>query len=396
VYAHVPFYRKNFDALGIEPSDIKTLADFSKVPFTTKEDLRENYPYGHFATPLRDVVRIHASSGTTGSFVAVGYSRNDIKTWSNLTARVLVAGGVTKDDVVQVAFSYGLFTGGFGLTYGAERLGASVIPTAHAKVPLQIKIMKDFKSTALLCTPSLALQILDYIKQSDIPLASLSLKWGLFGAEPWSERVRKELEAGLGITATDNYGLSEIIGPGVAFECLEKNGLHFNEDHFLAEIVDPVTLKPVPAGELGELVVTTLTKEAFPMIRYRTGDLTRFMPGQCPCGRTGVRMTPVLGRNDDIVVMRGIKVFPSQIEEVLLDTLGRLPEYRIIIERDKGVDSITTRLGLSGENAAREMELFKKRIEEKLGIGVVAELADVDEFSPIEVKARRILDKRNT
>ncbi|TAL17471.1 phenylacetate--CoA ligase [bacterium] len=395
VYAHVPFYRKEFDSLGIEPTDIKSLSDLSRVPFTTKEDLRANYPYGHFATPLRDVVRIHASSGTTGSFVAVGYSRNDLKTWGTLTARILVAGGVTKDDVAQIAFSYGLFTGGFGLTYGAERLGVSVIPTAHAKIPLQIKIMQDFKSTALLCPPSIALQILEEIQRSGIPRASLSLKWGLFGAEPWSERVRQELEDGLGITATDNYGLSEIMGPGVAGECLEKNGLHLAEDHFLAEIIDPVTLQPVPPGEMGELVVTTLTKEAFPMIRYRTGDLTQLMPGSCPCGRTGTRMRPILGRNDDIVVMRGAKVFPSQIEEVLLSTLGRLPEYRIIINREKGVDTVTTLVGLTGEGAEEGLDKFRRNLEVKLGIEITAKLADPCEFGPIEIKARRIIDNRN-
>jgi phenylacetate-CoA ligase len=255
--------------------------------------------------------------------------------------------------------------------------------------------MKDFKSTALLCPPSIALQILEEIQRTGVPRASLSLKWGLFGAEPWSERVRQELEEGLGITATDNYGLSEIMGPGVAGECLEKNGLHLNEDHFLAEIIDPVTLQPVAPGEMGELVVTTLTKEAFPMIRYRTGDLTRLMPGNCPCGRTGTRMRPILGRNDDIVVMRGAKVFPSQIEEVLLSTLGRLPEYRIIIDREKGVDTVTTLVGLTGEGAQAGLDSFRENLEVKLGIGITARCVDPGEFGPIEIKARRIIDNRN-
>ena len=394
VHAHVPFYRKRFDEIGLEPGDVKSLKDLARLPVTTKEDLRANYPYGNFAVPLRDVVRIQASSGTTGAFVAVGYSRNDIKTWSSLAARALVAGGVTKDDVCQVAFSYGLFTGGVGINYGAERIGASVIPSAHAPVPIQIKIMKDFKTTVLCCTPSMALQILDEVERLGLPLPSLSLKYGLFGAEPWSERIRRQIEEGLGIVATDNYGISEIMGPGVAGECLEKNGMHLAEDHFLAEVVDPATLQPVAPGELGELVITTLTKEAFPMIRYRTGDLTSFLPGACPCGRTGTRMSRIKGRNDDVIVMRGRKVFPSQIEEVLLDVLGKLPEYRLVLDRDKGADVVTVHVGLTPGEADEPLARFRARIESELGVTVAIVHVDPAGFAPFVVKARRVVDNR--
>jgi phenylacetate-CoA ligase len=286
VQMNVPFYRKIFDEARIDTDNISSFEDLTKIPFTTKDDLRNNYPYGLFAVPLREVVRIHASSGTTGSSTVVGYTHNDIKTWSNLTARVLTAGGVTKDDVIQIAFGYGLFTGGFGLHYGAETLGASVIPISSGNTKRQIKIMQDFKTTALICTPSYALLIADTIYEQGININTLSLKYGLFGAEPWSEEMRKEIQDKLKITATDNYGLSEVMGPGVSGECSEQNGLHINEDHFLVEVINPETLEPVQEGEIGELVITTLTKEAFPVIRYRTRDLTRIIPGECACGRT--------------------------------------------------------------------------------------------------------------
>ncbi|HSQ14931.1 MAG TPA: phenylacetate--CoA ligase, partial [Candidatus Binatia bacterium] len=274
VYAHVPFYRRKFDALGISPEEIGSLADLSRLPFTTKEDVRGNYPYGLFAVPLREVVRIHASSGSMETSSVVGYTRNDITMWSKLVARILVAGGVTKDDVVQVSFRYGLFTGGFGLHYGAERLGASVIPASSGNTARQIQIMKDFKTTALVSTPSYAMLVADTIREMGISVSALSLKYGLFGGEPWSEKMRREIQDALGIVATDTYGLSEVIGPGVSGECLERDGLHINEDHFLVEVIDPKTLPPVPPGQSGELVITTLTKEAFPMVRYRTRDLT--------------------------------------------------------------------------------------------------------------------------
>src|SRR5512135_3481995 len=299
VYMNVPFYRKKFDEIGFNPDDLRSLDDLGKLPFTTKGDLRENYPYGLFAVPLREVVRVHASSGTTGMSTVVGYSKNDIKTWSNLVARVLAAGGITKDDVIQIAFNYGLFTGAFGLHYGAERVGASVIPMSAGNTRRQIKLMQDFKTTALVGTPSYAMLIADTMIEMGINRNSLSLKYGLFGAEPWSDSMRKEIEDKLKIVATDNYGLSEVIGPGVAGECLERNGMHIAEDHFVVECLDPTTLEPVPEGVPGELVFTTLTKEALPLLRYRTRDIASLDRSPCPCGRTGARMSRVIGRSDD-------------------------------------------------------------------------------------------------
>jgi phenylacetate-CoA ligase len=401
VYAHVPFYRKRFDAMGISPEDVTSLADLSRLPFTTKEDLRDNYPYGLFAVPMREVVRVHASSGTTGAPTVVGYTRNDIKTWSNLVARILVAGGVTKDDVVQIAFGYGLFTGGFGLHYGAERLGASVIPTSSGNTARQIKVMVDFKTTALVSTPSYALLIGDTLREKGIPVSALSLRYGLFGAEPWSDAMRQEIEGKLGIVATDNYGLSEIIGPGVSGECLERKGLHINEDHFLVETVNPDTLLPVPPGETGELVFTTLTKEAFPMIRYRTRDLTRMLPGPCPCGRTGRLMSRVLGRSDDMLIIKGVNVFPSQIESVLCEIEGTEPHYQIIVERKGAMDEATVLVEAAESiffdqmRRQREMvERIEKRLAQELGISVQVKLVEKKTLERFEGKAKRVIDNR--
>jgi len=401
VYGHVPFYRKRYDSMGVSPEDITSLSDLSRLPFTTKEDLRDNYPYGLFAVPMREVVRVHASSGTTGSPTVVGYTRNDIKTWSNLVARVLVAGGVTKDDVVQIAFGYGLFTGAFGLHYGAERLGASVIPTSSGNTARQIKVMMDFKTTALVSTPSYALLIGDTVREMGIPVSALSLKYGLFGAEPWSEAMRQEIEDKLGIVATDNYGLSEIIGPGVSGECLERKGLHINEDHFLVETVDPETLKPVPPGETGELVITTLTKEAFPMIRYRTRDLTRLLAGDCPCGRTGRRMSRVMGRSDDMLIIKGVNVFPSQIEAVLFEIEGTEPHYQIIVDRKGAMDEATVLVEAAEAiffdqmRRQREMvERIEKRLAQELGISVQVKLVEKKTLQRFEGKAERVIDNR--
>jgi phenylacetate-CoA ligase len=401
VYAHVPFYRKKFDALGLAPEDVTSLRDLARLPFTGKEDLRDNYPYGLFAVPMREVVRVHASSGTTGTPTVVGYTRNDIRTWSNLVARILVAGGVTKDDVVQIAFGYGLFTGAFGLHYGAERLGASVIPASSGNTARQIKIMTDFKTTALVGTPSYALLIGDTLQEMGIPVSALSLKYGLFGAEPWSDAMRQEIESKLGIIATDNYGLSEIIGPGVSGECLERSGLHINEDHFLIEVVDPDTLQPVPEGETGELVITSLTKEAFPMIRYRTRDLTRILPGGCPCGRTGRRMSRVLGRSDDMLIIRGVNVFPSQIETVLFEIEGTEPHYQILIERKGALDEATVLVEAAEHiffdqmRRQREVvETIKKRLAQELGLSVEVKLVEKKTLQRFEGKAQRVIDKR--
>ncbi|RMG03253.1 MAG: phenylacetate--CoA ligase family protein [Nitrospirae bacterium] len=401
VYLNVPFYRKRFDESGVDPDDIQSFEDIQKLPFTTKNDLRDNYPYGLFAVPLREVVRIHASSGTTGMSTVVGYTKNDIKTWSNLVARILTAGGVTKDDVVQIAFGYGLFTGGFGLHYGAERIGASVIPISSGNTKRQIKIMQDFKTTALVCTPSYAMLIADTMYEMGINVNSLSLKYGLFGAEPWSEGMREELQEKLKIVATDNYGLSEIMGPGVAGECLERKGLHINEDHFYVEVINPETLMPVEPGEVGELVITTLTKEAFPMIRFRTRDLTRLMPEPCPCGRTLMRMHRVMGRTDDMLIIRGVNVFPSQIESVLFEIEGTEPHYQIIVEREGALDQATVLVEVSEEIFFDEMkkqsqliETIKKRLASELGISVNVKLVEKKTLERFEGKAKRVIDKR--
>jgi len=401
VYLNVPFYRKKFDSLGIDPDDFESIEDIRKLPFTTKDDLRDNYPYGLFAVPLREVVRIHASSGTTGMSTVVGYTRNDLKTWADLVARILVAGGITKDDVIQIAFNYGLFTGAFGLHYGAERVGASVIPISSGNTKRQVKIMLDFKTTALVCTPSYALLIADTIMEMGINPNSLSLRYGLFGAEPWSEAMRREIQDKLKIVATDNYGLSEVMGPGVAGECLEQKGLHINEDHFLVEVIDPESLEPLPMGETGELVITTLTKEAFPVLRFRTRDLTRLIPGECSCGRTFVRMERVKGRTDDMLIVKGVNVFPSQIESVLFEIEGTEPHYQIVIERKGAIDEMTVLVEASEEiffdEMKRQNELInriKDRLLSELGISVNVKLVEKKTLERFEGKARRVIDKR--
>ena len=401
-YLNVPFYRKKFDEAGIDPDQVKCLDDLRRLPFTTKEDLRDNYPYGMFAVPLREVVRIHASSGTTGTPTVVGYTKNDIKTWANLVARILTAGGITRDDVVQIAFGYGLFTGGFGLHYGAERLGASVIPISSGNTKRQIKIMQDFKTTTLICTPSYALVLADTLYEMGINVNGLSLKYGLFGAEPWSEKMRKEIEEKLKIKATDNYGLSEVMGPGVAGECLQQKGLHINEDHFIVEVINPDTLEPVEPGEVGELVITTLTKEAFPMIRYRTRDLTRLITEPCPCGRTFYRMSKVLGRTDDMLIVKGVNVFPSQIETVLFEIEGTEPHYQIVVDRKGHLDELTVYVEVSEEIFFDEMkkqhqliETIKRRLASELGISVEVKLVEKKTLQRFEGKAKRVIDRRN-
>ena len=401
VGTHVPFYRKKFEALKVNYDDFRSLDDLRRLPFTYKQDLRDNYPYGLFAVPLRDVVRIHSSSGTTGLATVVGYTRNDIKNWSNLVARVLTAAGVTADDVIQIAFGYGLFTGGFGLHYGAERIGASVIPISSGNTKRQIQIMQDFKTTALVCTPSYALIIADTLMEMDINPNGLSLRVGLFGAEPWSESMRREINEKLGITATDNYGLSEVMGPGVAGECLECNGLHINEDHFLLEVIDPETLEPVEPGETGELVITTLTKEAFPMIRYRTRDLTRLIPEPCPCGRTFKRMERIMGRSDDMLIIKGVNVFPVQIEKVLFDIEGTEPHYQIIVDRENHSDKVTVLVEVVESIFFDEMrkqrvmiEHIKSRLASELGIAIDVKLVEEKTLERSEGKSKRVIDNR--
>jgi len=401
VATHVPFYRRKFKELALSPEEIASLDDLRKLPFTTKQDLRDNYPYGLFAVPLREVVRIHASSGTTGQATVVGYTHNDIKNWASLVARILSAAGVTKDDVVQIAFGYGMFTGGFGLHYGAEAVGASVIPMSSGNTKRQIQIMQDFRTTALVCTPSYALLMADIMEEKGINLNALSLKFGLFGGEPWSEAMRNEIQNKLNIIATDNYGLSEVMGPGVAGECQERKGLHINEDHFLVEVINPDTLEPVAPGEIGELVITTLTKEAFPVIRYRTRDLTRLLPEPCPCGRTLTRMQRVLGRTDDMLIIKGVNVYPSQIEEVLFEIEGVKPHYQLVVEREGRLDKVTVLVEVSEaiffdqmKKQRQMIDLIKKRLATELGISVEIKLVEEKSLERSEGKAKRIVDKR--
>ena len=401
VATHVPFYRQKFKELKVDPDGFRALSELTSLPFTTKQDLRDNYPYGLFAVPLREVVRVHSSSGTTGQATVVGYTQNDLKTWANLIARILTATGVTNDDVVQIAFGYGLFTGGFGMHYGAERVGASVIPISSGNTKRQIQIMQDFRTTALICTPSYALVLADAMQEMGINTSSLSLKYGLFGGEPWSEAMRQEIQNKLGIIATDNYGLSEIMGPGVAGECQECNGLHLNEDHFLCEVINPETLDPVRPGEIGELVITTLTKEAFPVIRYRTRDLTRIIEEPCPCGRTLRRMQRVLGRSDDMLIVKGVNVYPSQIEQVLFKIEGTSPHYQIVVEREGRLDKITVLVEVVESIFFDEMKKQRKMIEtikrilaSELGIGVEVKLVEEKTLARSEGKAQRVIDKR--
>lgn len=401
VGTHVPFYRNKFAAAKLDHTGINSLDDVRRLPFTLKQDLRDNYPYGLFAVPLREVVRVHSSSGTTGTATVVGYTRNDIQNWSELVARVLCGAGVTANDVVQIAFGYGLFTGGFGLHYGAERLGASVIPISAGNTRRQIQIMQDFKTTALVCTPSYALKMTDVMMDMGINPHGLSLRFGLFGAEPWSEEMRREINERLGIRATDNYGLSEVMGPGVAGECQECNGLHVNEDHFLIEVIDPDTLEPVAPGEVGELVITTLTKEAFPVIRYRTRDLTRLMPEPCPCGRTFQRVSRMLGRSDDMLIIRGVNVFPTQIESVLFEIEGTEPHYRIIVERENNEDRVTVMVEVvesiffdAMKKQRALVELIKKRLATELGISVEVKLVEEKTLERFDGKGSRVIDKR--
>lgn len=401
VATNVPFYRNKFNELHLDPEKITSLDDLRDYPFTLKQDLRDNYPYGLFAVPLRDVVRVHSSSGTTGMATVVGYSKNDISTWADLVARILCGAGVTPDDVIQIAFGYGLFTGGFGLHYGAERLGASVIPISAGNTKRQIQIMQDFKTTALVCTPSYALKMADVMMDMGINPNGLSLRYGLFGAEPWSEAMRFEINERLGIRATDNYGLSEVMGPGVAGECVECNGLHVNEDHFLIEVLDPETLEPVALGEVGELVITTLTKEAFPVIRYRTRDLTRLLPEPCPCGRTSVRMSRMMGRSDDMLIIKGVNVFPTQIESVLFEIEGTEPHYRLIVERENNEDKLTVMVEVVESIFFDEMkkqralvETIKKRLASELGIGVQIKLVEDRSLERFNGKGARVIDKR--
>jgi phenylacetate-CoA ligase len=402
VYEKVEPYRRKMEAAGIKPEDIRTLADLQKLPFTYKDDLRDNYPFGLFTVPLDDVVRIHASSGTTGKSTVVGYTRKDIETWANLMARALTCAGAHKGDMVHNAYGYGLFTGGLGAHYGAECLGATVIPVSGGNTKRQITIMQDFGSTVLMSTPSYALNLADTMDAMGVDPASLSLRVGIFGAEPWSENMREEVEKKLNIKAVDIYGLSEVIGPGVAMECLQtRGGMHIFEDHFLPEIIDPETGQVLPPGEKGELVFTTLTKEAFPIIRYRTKDISRLFYEPCTCGRTLVRMEKVTGRTDDMLIIRGVNVFPSQIEHVLVGIEGVEPHYQIVVEREGNLDTMQVRVEVSEDifsDEVRILENLAKRIQveikDLLGVTCSVKLVEPRTIQRSEGKAQRVIDKR--
>ncbi len=366
VWETVPFYRRRFQEAGLTPADIRTLNDLQRLPFTTKLDLRDNYPFGLFAAPMESVVRIHASSGTTGKPTVVGYTARDVATWSELMARSLSAAGATRGDIIHNAFGYGLFTGGLGVHYGAERLGASVIPISGGNTKRQILIMKDFGPTVITCTPSYALHLSEVAEEMGLEARELRFRVGVFGAEPWSERMRREIEAKLHLQAVDIYGLSEVMGPGVAVECQEaRNGLHVFDDHFIPEIIDPKTGRVLPHGKKGELVFTSITKEAFPVIRYRTRDISSLHPEPCVCGRTHIRMGRVGGRTDDMLIIRGVNVFPSQIESVLMEIEGVEPHYQLIVDREGNLDTLTVLVEV-GEQAfsdeVRRLQGLEKRI----------------------------------
>ncbi|MDD2486168.1 MAG: phenylacetate--CoA ligase [bacterium] len=400
-YDNVAMYRRRMDKAGFDPTAFKGPDDLRRLPFTTKQDLRDNYPFGLFAVPKDKLVRIHSSSGTTGKPTVVGYTRRDLRTWSELVARMVTAAGVTHRDTIQISFGYGLFTGGFGLHYGMERVGASVIPVSSGNTQRQLMIMQDFGTTALVSTPSYAMYMAETLAEAGIDPAGLKLRYGLFGSEPWSEEMRTELEHKWNITATDNYGLSEIMGPGVSGECLLKQGMHLAEDHFLFEIIDPKTEEPLPAGEEGELVITTLTKEALPVIRYRTRDITRIITDPCPCGRTLYRMTRVVGRTDDMLIIRGVNVFPSQVESVLLEIEGTQPHYQLVVDRQGQLDTLEVWVEVSDNLFFNEMkrmhelsETIRSRIESVLGLNVRIKLVEPRSLARSEGKAKRVLDMR--
>ncbi|MGQ9697348.1 MAG: phenylacetate--CoA ligase family protein [Armatimonadota bacterium] len=402
VYDRVPLYREKMDREGVRPSDIRSLKDVRKLPFTVKDDMRAAYPFGLFAVPLRDVVRIHSSSGTTGKPTVVGYTRRDLDTWAELCARFISAAGVGPDDVAQVAFGYGLFTGGFGLHYGLERVGALVVPASAGNTQRQLMLMEDFGTTTLVCTPSYALYLGEQVRELGMR-NRLKLRWGLFGGEPWTDQMRAEIEQKLGLSATDNYGLSEVIGPGVSGECEEfKDGMHISEDHFLVEVIDPDTLEPLPYGEQGELVITTLTKEALPVIRYRTRDITWLNPEPCGCGRTTVRMHKVQGRTDDMLIVRGVNIFPSQVESVLLEIEGTEPHYQLVLQKEGLMDVLEVHVEVSSHiftDDLRELrrleERIKHRLESVLGLSIRLKLVEPKTLARSEGKAKRVLDLRS-
>jgi phenylacetate-CoA ligase len=397
-YDHVPLHRGRFDAAGIKPGDIRTLADLERLPFTVKADLRDHYPFGMFARRSTDLVRLHASSGTTGKPTVVGYTRRDIDSWADLMARSLAAAGARRGDIVHNAYGYGLFTGGLGAHYGAERLGAAVVPVSGGSTERQVALIMDFRARVLCATPSYALAIAEVAAQQGVDLAKSALEIGLFGAEPWSDAMRKEIEARLGLRAVDVYGLSEIMGPGVACECECQAGLHGWEDHFIFEVIDPESGRPVPEGKVGELVITTLTKEALPMLRYRTRDITRITTAACDCGRTHLRILRIAGRNDDMLIIRGVNVYPSQIEDVLVGRPGIAPHYQLVVERSGSLDRVSIEVevepGVPAEGLAAIAHDVAHRIKSLVGITTEVRVKQPGEIPRSQGKAVRVRDLR--
>ena len=401
VYENVKPYREKMDKAGIKPDDIKTLDDLSKLPFTVKQDLRDNYPYGMFAVPMEQVTEIHASSGTTGKQTVVGLTEKDVDIWAEIAARALSAMGVDKNSVVQTSYGFGLFTGGFGAHYGARKIGAVAIPTSSGNSKRQINIMKDFGSTFLCCTPSYALSLSETLVDMGFTKDDIKLQGGAFGAEPWTEEIRQEIQEKLGINAYDIYGLSEIMGPGVGYECADQSGMHINEDHFIVEVIDPETGEVVPDGSMGEIVFTCITKEALPLIRYRARDIATINKGMCRCGRTFARMSKPMGRSDDMLIIRGVNVFPSQIEEVLMKTDGVAPHYQIIVDRINNKDMLDVLVEVSNKDLTDEiksLEALSKKVSAEilsvLGIKANIKLVEPKTIARSEGKSVRVIDKR--
>jgi phenylacetate-CoA ligase len=400
-YENVPYYQKKFDEVGIIPENIETIQDLEKIPFTSKSDLRDAYPFGMFAVPSDDIVEVHTSSGTTGKPTVSGYTKLDIEIWGEVMARALSMAGAGKKDVIQNCYGYGLFTGGLGVHYGTQEIGATVIPISAGNTQRQIEILNDFKSTIITCTPSYALYLAEVLEKEDINKEELELKAGVFGAEMWTEEMRLEIEKRLNLDALNIYGLTEIIGPGVAQECLEKNGLHIFEDHFYPEIINPQTLKPVPDGEKGELVLTTLTREGMPILRFRTRDITALRRGKCSCGRTLVMMDRITGRSDDMLKIRGVIVFPSQIERALLKIPGLEPHYQIIVTRPEQLDELEVHVEMSPALISDEVKhvvearkMIEKKIHDEIGLRVNVNLVEPGSIPRSEGKAIRVVDKR--
>jgi phenylacetate-CoA ligase len=401
VFTHVPTYRRKFEEAEVS-HHLESLDELARLPFTVKDDLRAAYPYGMFAAPMREIVRIHSSSGTTGQVSVVGYTAGDIGRWADLMARTIAAAGGTADDIIQVAYGYGLFTGGLGAHYGAERLGSATIPISGGNTKRQVQVLKDFGVTMLACTPSYALLLGETALEMGIDIRDLPLRAGIFGAEPWSESMRHQIEETLGITAIDIYGLSEVLGPGVAAECTHQCGLHVNEDHFIIEIVDPATLQPVPDGQQGEVVFTTLTKEGIPVIRYRTRDISRIIPGECECGRTFRRLERVTGRSDDMLIIRGVNVYPSQIEQVLVGIPGVAPHYQVVLSKRGSMDHVEVHVEVGPEvsfDEVKTLERLRNRVSAEiasvLAVNIAVKLVEPKSIQRSEGKAKRVVDLRS-